>query len=296
MLLGVAAYVMWGLFPLYWPLLQPAGAVEILGHRMLWSAVTMGLVLLVLRRRQRLLAVLRDGRVLLLLVVAAATISVNWAMFIWAVNNGRVVETSLGYFINPLVSVAMGVLVLRERLRRLQWLALGLAAVAVVLLTVEYGHPPWVALTLAFSFGTYGLVKKLANAGAIEGLTLECLLVAPLALGYLVWLERQGQAVFGHEGAWHALLFVTTGVVTAVPLLCFGAAATRVPLVTIGLLQYLAPILHFLLGVLWFREEMPAARWAGFALVWLALALFTAEALTHRRRQLAVSLEGTPAH
>ena len=296
MLLGVAAYVMWGLFPLYWPLLEPAGAVEILAHRMLWSAVTMGLVVLLLRRRQRFLAILRDGRVLLLLVVAAATISVNWAMFIWAVNNGRVVETSLGYFINPLVSVAMGVLVLRERLRRLQWLALGLAAVAVVLLTVEYGHPPWVALTLAFSFGTYGLVKKLANSGAVEGLTFECLVVAPVALGYLVWLERQGQAVFGHEGAWHALLFTTTGIVTAVPLLCFGAAATRVPLVTIGLLQYLAPILHFLLGVLWFGEEMPAARWAGFALVWLALALFTAEALTHRRRQLAVTLEGTPAH
>ena len=192
--LGVAAYMIWGLFPLYWPLLEPAGAVEILAHRVLWSLVTVVLVMLALRRTRLVRATFADRRTRWLLLLAAVVISVNWGAYIWGVNNGRVVETSLGYFINPLVTVLMGVLILGERLRRLQWYAVGLAAVAVVVLTVDYGRPPWVALMLAFSFATYGLAKKKANAGAVESLTVETLFIAPLAAAYIAWLGWHRQA------------------------------------------------------------------------------------------------------
>jgi chloramphenicol-sensitive protein RarD len=201
------------------------------------------------------------------------------------------VETSLGYFINPLVTVLMGVLILGERLRPLQWFAIGVGALACLVLTVDYGHPPWIALVLAFSFGTYGLAKKQAGAEAIESLTLETLLVTPLALAYLGWLTMQDHSSFASEGAGHAVLLMSAGLVTAVPLLCFGAAAIRVPLVTLGLLQYLAPILQFLLGVLYFHEDMSPGRWIGFVLVWAALAIFTVESLRNRRQQLRRTAE-----
>jgi chloramphenicol-sensitive protein RarD len=295
LLYGLAAYTLWGAFPLYWPLLEPAGAPEILAHRVLWSCVMMGGLVLVLRRGPAFRAILGDRRRRVLLAAAALVITVNWLTFIWAVNNDRVVETSLGYFINPLVSVLMGIAVLGERLRREQWLAMGVAAAAVVVLTVEYGHPPWVALVLACSFGSYGLLKKLAGVGAVESLSFETLLLAPFAAAYLGWLQTQGSLVFGHHGAGNALLLASTGVVTAVPLICFGAAATRIPLVTLGLLQYLAPILQFALGVLWFHEPMPLGRWVGFLLVWCALALFTTEAWRHRRRQLRLIAEASAA-
>jgi chloramphenicol-sensitive protein RarD len=295
LLLGVAAYVLWGLFPLYWPLLEPAGAFEILAHRVLWSCVSMLLLLLLLRRGPQLTAIWRDRRVRLLLTVAALVISVNWAMYIWGVNNDRVVETSLGYFINPLVTVLMGVLILHERLRPLQWWAMGIASAAVVVLTLDYGRPPYVALVLAFSFGTYGLCKKTADVGATDSLTYETAVIAPFALGYVAWLGATGGSNFADHGVGHSLLFLTTGVVTAVPLICFGAAATRVSMVTLGLLQYLAPILQFGLGVLWFHEDMPAGRWAGFVLVWIALAMFTVEAVNHRHRQLRLAVEATSA-
>jgi chloramphenicol-sensitive protein RarD len=285
-LLGVAAYAIWGLFPLYWPLLEPAGAVEILAHRVFWSlAVVVGLVFLT-RRTGRLRAVLRSPRTRSVLTVAAVVIAVNWGTYIWAVNNDHVVEASLGYFINPLVTVLIGVVVLRERLRRAQWAALALAAVAVLALTVEYGHPPWVALLLAFSFGTYGLAKKTANVGAVESLTFETMVLTPVAVGYIAWLAASGGSSFGHHGAGHALLLAATGVVTVIPLICFGGAATRVSLTTIGLLQYITPTVQFILGVTVFSEPMPTMRWVGFALIWLALALFTGESLRHRRRQL----------
>ncbi|WP_134740126.1 EamA family transporter RarD [Nocardioides sp. 503] len=289
LLLGVAAYLMWGAFPLYWPLLEPAGALEILSHRILWSLATMGLLVLALRRGSRVRALARDRRVVALLVVSAAAVTVNWAMYIWGVNNGRVVETSLGYFINPLVTVLMGVLLLGERLRRPQWLALGVSLVAVLVLSWDYGRLPWLALVLAFSFGTYGLAKKTAGVGAIEGLMAETSLIAPFAAAYVAWLAATGGADFGAHGVGHALLLTTTGIVTAVPLLCFGAAATRIPLVSLGLLQYLAPVLQFGLGVFWFHEDMPAGRWVGFVLVWVALTVFTVDALRHRRRQLALA-------
>ncbi len=288
---GIAAYGLWGIFPLYWPLLEPAGALEILAHRVLWSLVTVVLVVVLLRRGRAVAAVFADRRARLLLLGAAAVISVNWFGYIWGVNNDRVVETSLGYFINPLVTVLMGVAVLGERLRRLQWYAVGLAAVAVVVLTVDYGRPPWIALLLAFSFATYGLAKKKANVDAVESLTLETLYIAPVAAAYVGWLAWSGGSSFSNEGLGHAALFTTTGIVTVIPLLCFGAAAIRVKMVTIGLLQYIAPIAQFALGVLWFHEPMPASRWIGFVLVWIALAVFTYEAATHRRRQLRLAAE-----
>jgi chloramphenicol-sensitive protein RarD len=292
-LLGAAAYTIWGVFPLYFPLLEPAGAVEILAHRVFWSLVTMVLFVLVFGRVRRVRAVIAHRRTFGILGLAAVVIAINWGTYIWGVNNGHVVETSLGYFINPLVTVLMGVVILGERLRTLQWVALGIAAVAVVGLTVEYGRPPWVALVLAFSFGSYGLAKKKANVGAIESLTVETMLLAPFAAAYILWLVAVGSSTFGTEGPGHSALLVSTGIVTAIPLIFFGAAATRVSLTTIGLLQYLAPTFQFAIGVLVFQEAMTTMRWVGFGLVWIALVLFTYEAIHHRRRQLRLTAQAT---
>jgi chloramphenicol-sensitive protein RarD len=280
---GAAAYLLWGLFPLYWPLLEPAGAVEILSHRVVWSLVVVAALLAALGglRRVRGLGTRRLG----LLAVAAAVVSVNWGVYIYGVNTGQVVETSLGYFVNPLVTVALGVLVLGERLRAAQWVAIALATLAVVGLAVDYGRPPWIALALAFSFAVYGLVKKLAGVGAVESLAVETAVLAPFALGYLAVLGATDAGTFTSQGPWHVALLVGAGIVTAVPLLCFGAAATRVPLSTLGLLQYLAPSLQFAIGVLVVGEPLPPGRLTGFVVVWVALALFTADALGQRRRQ-----------
>ena len=291
--LGALAYVLWGMFPLYWTHLQPAGAVELLAHRVIWSVAVMAVIVALWRRGPALLAVVRDRRTLLLLTLAAVVISVNWGSYIWGVNNGRVVETSLGYFINPLVTVLMGVFILGERLRHLQWIAMGVAFAAVVVLTLDYGRVPWIALVLAFSFGTYGLAKKQANVGPVESLTVETLVLAPVAGAYVAWLVASGQSNFGSHGLGHAALMTTSGLVTAVPLLLFGAAAIRVSMVSLGLLQYLAPTIQFVLGVFYFHEDMPLGRWVGFALVWLALVVFTVEALNHRRRQLRLVAEAS---
>ena len=290
-LLGVAAYLLWGLFPLYWPLLEPAAPLEILAHRIAWTLVVVVALLAVRHRFGRLRLVLDDPRKRFALLAASVLIAINWFTYIWGVNNGYVVETSLGYFINPLVTVLLGVVVLHERLRRLQWAALGIAFVAVGWLAVAYGRPPWIALVLAGSFGTYGLAKKQAGVGAVEGLTVETIVLVPLALVYLGRLHVGGDAAFGQVGLGHALLLAGTGVVTAIPLLCFGAAATRIPLTTIGLLQYIAPVAQFALGVLLFREEMTTARWGGFMLVWIALVVFTAESLRNRHQQLRRAAE-----
>ncbi|WP_405509324.1 EamA family transporter RarD [Streptomyces purpurascens] len=275
---------MWGLVPLFWPLLKPAGAVEILAHRMVWSLVFVGAALLVLRRWAWAGELLRQPRKLALITVAAAVITVNWGLYIWSVNSGHVVEASLGYFINPLVTIAIGVLLLKERLRPVQWAAVGTGCVAVVVLTIGYGRPPWISLCLAFSFATYGLVKKKVGLGGIESLAAETAIQFLPALGFLVWLTAQGDSTFTTEGAGHAALLASAGIVTALPLVCFGAAAIRVPLSTIGLLQYSTPVIQFLLGILYFHEEMPPERWAGFALVWLALTLLTWDALRTARR------------
>ncbi|MGW7268707.1 EamA family transporter RarD [Streptomyces sp. NPDC054842] len=281
---GFAAYGMWGLVPLFWPLLKPAGAIEILAHRMVWSLAVVGVALLVMRRWAWLGELVRQPRKLGLVTVAATVITVNWGVYIWAVNAGHVVEASLGYFINPLVTIALGVLVLKERMRPAQWAAVGIALAAVLVLTIGYGRPPWISLCLAFSFGTYGLVKKKVNLGGIESLAAETAIQFLPALAYLLWLSARGDSTFAAQGAGHAALLASTGVVTAIPLVCFGAAAIRVPLSTLGLLQYLAPVFQFLLGILYFHEAMPPERWAGFALVWVALSLLTFDALRTARR------------
>jgi chloramphenicol-sensitive protein RarD len=281
---GFAAYGMWGLFPLFFPLLEPAGAGEVLAHRMMWSFVVVAVVLLVVRRWRWAGELLRQPRRLGLVAVAAAVISVNWGVYIWAVNSGHVVEASLGYFINPLVTIAMGVLLLKERLRPAQWAAVGVGLAAVLVLTVGYGRPPWISLILAFSFATYGLMKKKVNLGGVESLAAETAIQFLPALGYLLWLTAQGHSTFTSEGPGHTALLAATGVVTALPLVCFGAAAIRVPLSTLGLLQYLAPVFQFLCGILYFHEAMPPERWAGFGLVWLALIVLTADSLRTARR------------
>jgi chloramphenicol-sensitive protein RarD len=255
----------------------------------------MGILVFVVGRRAQLRAIWADRRVRLLLVVAAATITSNWATYIYGVNSGRVVETSLGYFINPLVTVLMGVVLLKERLRPLQWVAMGVGFVAVGVLTWDYGRLPYVALILAFSFGTYGLAKKTANVGAVESLAFETAVIAPFAAAYLLWLGLTGAAEFGANGTGHALLYTTTGIVTAIPLICFGAAATRVSMVSLGLLQYLAPLLQFGIGVLVLDEAMPPGRWVGFVLVWIALSIFTFEVVNHRRRLLQLTVATSPA-
>lgn len=289
LLAGAAAYGLWGLFPLYWMLLDDAGALEILAVRVVASLVVMAGLTVALGRTRHFRRIVTDRRTHALLAVAGLVISVNWFTFIWGVTNGRVLETSLGYFVTPLVSVGLGVVVLRERLRRLQWAALGLAALAVLVLTLDYGRVPWVALALATSFGTYGLLKKQADVGAVESLAFETLVAAPAAIGVLAWLAVTGVAAFPDAGVGQALLLASTGLVTAVPLICFGAAATRIPLTTMGFLQYLAPTLHFVLGITVFAEALPLSRALGFALVWTALVMFTIEAWRHRKRQLRLA-------
>jgi chloramphenicol-sensitive protein RarD len=290
--LGAAAFGLWGLFPLYWPLLEPAEATEILAHRVLWSLIVTAVMLLVTRRTRALRAIWHDRRVRIALTAAGVTIGFNWFTYIWGVNNGHVVETSLGYYINPLVTVMMGMVFLGERLRRWQWVALSIAFVAVLVLTYDLGRPPWISLVLAFSFGTYGLLKKKAHVGPIEGLTYEGLVLGPVALVYLVWLTVMGQASTWSHGVDHVALLATTGLVTAVPLLCFAGAANRISLTSLGLLQYIAPTLQFLLGVVVFDEPMPPLRWVGFALVWCALSIFTVESVITSRRRTRPEFHG----
>ncbi|MFD8145833.1 EamA family transporter RarD [Streptomyces sp. NPDC059708] len=287
LLYGFGAYGMWGLVPLFWPLLMPSGAIEILAHRMVWSLAVVAVALLALRRWSWMAELVRQPRKLGLTALAASVISVNWGLYIWSVNNGHVVEASLGYFINPLVTIALGVLVLGERLRRVQWAAVGVGLAAVVVLAVGYGRPPWISLALACSFATYGLIKKKLAMGGLESLTAETALLFLPALGYLLWLGMEGRSTFTSQGLGHSALLASTGLVTAIPLICFGAAAIRVPLSTLGLLQYLAPVFQFALGVVYFHEEMPPERWAGFGLVWVALLLLTWDALRTARRSRA---------
>ncbi|MCW2599102.1 MAG: rarD [Frankiales bacterium] len=281
-LYGVAAYLMWGLFPLFWPLLEPATPAEVLAHRVLWSLIVLAVLLQLTRGWAAVRAV--PAAQVRQLSLAAVLLATNWGTYIYGVNSGQVVETSLGYFINPLVSVALGVVVLGERLRRAQQVAVAAAMVAVVVLTVANGRPPYIALVLAFSFGCYGLLKKQAGIGAVASLAIETAVLAPVAALYVGWLALRGTSTFASAGAGHALLLASAGVVTAVPLLAFGAAATRVPLTTLGVLQYVAPILQLLIGVGLRHEPFGPSRIVGFVLVWIALAVFTADLVAERRR------------
>jgi chloramphenicol-sensitive protein RarD len=292
-LYGFGAYLLWGFFPLYIRLLRPTGAVEILAHRVIWSAAFVALLLTAARNWRFLRSLARRPRVLGGIAFAAALIGVNWGAYIYGVNSERVVETSLGYFITPLVTVLLGVVALRERLRAMQWAAVAIGAGAVVVLTADYGRPPYIALILAASFGSYGLVKKRLGLPAAQGLLVESGVLTLPALAYLTWLTAHGDARFGDAG--HTTLLVLAGAVTAVPLLLFAGAANRVPLIGLGILQYIAPILQLAIGVLIFHEPMPAARLAGFALVWAALVVFTADGIRSSRGRLRTAAQAATA-
>lgn len=294
-LTGLAAYLLWGLFPLYFPLLEPAGGVEIVAHRIVWSLVFIALLLSVLRGWPQVRRALADRRTLGVLAGAAVLITGNWLTFVIAVNSDHVVDTSLGYFINPLVSVLLGVVVLGERLRGLQWAAVVTAAVAVLVLTVDSGRAPWIALLLAGTFGAYGLLKKLVRVEAAPGLFVETLLLVVPALVVLVVLQVRGASSLGEAGAGHVLLLATSGIATAVPLLLFAASTRRIPLSTVGLLQYVTPLMHLAIGVFVNGEPMPPARVVGFAVVWAALVLFTVDSLRAGRAARRAVGEPAPA-
>ena len=281
LLFGVGAYVWWGSFPGFFLLLLPATAPEVLAHRFVWSAVFL-LVLLAIARRLGDLRRLTT-RTWLQLLAASAFIAINWGTYIWAATHGHVVDAALGYFINPLVTVALGVVIFRERLNRWQLFALVLAIVAVAILTAGVGEVPYIALVLAVSFGIYGLVKKVVEADPRVSVAVETLWALPVAVGFLIWLQVVGQAHFVNHGPGHAALLLLAGPVTAIPLLLFAAAAQRLPMVTLGLLFYLNPALQMAWGVLVGHEPMPVGRWLGFALIWMALVVFTGDALRRAR-------------
>lgn len=285
---GIGAYLCWGFFPLYWPLLDPAGSLEILAHRVVWSMILVLVLVTVAGKWGAMAAIAADRRLMLILAAASVMMALNWGGFIYGVTNGQVIETSLGYFINPLVTVLLAVFVLKEKLRPAQWTAVGIGTVAVVVLTVDYGRLPWIALLVAFSFAAYGFFKKTADLGAFEGLGMETAILFPLALAFLLFLQLHDELAFGHHGPANATLLIGTGVVTAIPLLLFSAAATRLSLTAIGVLQYLGPVIQFITGLTIFGESMTSARWVGFVLVWIALVIFTVDALkTHHRLQVS---------
>jgi chloramphenicol-sensitive protein RarD len=282
--LGVSAYLLWGVFPAFFHVLTFAGPVEILAQRVLWTLVLMAVILAVVRGWGALRAL--PPRVWAMVAAASVLIAANWGLFIYATAVGHVVEVALGYYIGPLVSVLLGVVVLRERLRRLQWVAVGIAVVAVLVIAVGDHRVPWLGLGLAVSFSTYGLIKKTVPLPATASLAAEGVVLAPLAAAYLIYLQIAGGAVTGHSVGQLALL-AASGPVTAIPLLLFGAAARRIPLTTLGTLQYLAPTLQFLLGVVVYGEVMPTERWIGFGLVWVALIVFTVDLVRSRPRRVA---------
>ncbi|MFS0868143.1 EamA family transporter RarD [Microbacterium sp. 179-B 1A2 NHS] len=291
-----AAYLLWGFLPLYFVNLAPTGPWEVVGWRVLLSLVFCVVLLALTRGWQRLLALLRNRRLVLWTVLAGLLIYVNWQAFLIGTLSGHVVETSLGYFINPIATVLLGVIVLHERLRIAQWIAVGIAAAAVVVIIVAVGTVPWIALTLAASFATYGLVKKKIGPAvdAVSGLTLESLWLVPIAILQLVLVGASTGLTMGQAGAGHTTLLLLAGAVTAVPLLFFAAGARRSTLTVVGILQFIAPIMQFLTGVLILGEPMPPERWAGFILVWIAVAIFTVDSLLHSRRSRAAVDDGAP--
>lgn len=272
---GLAAYIGWGFAPLYWPLLQPSSPYEVLAHRIIWSLVFLVLVNAAMGTWRPVMAALRDTRKRRLLIVAAVLITVNWGLYIWSVNNDHVVDASLGYFITPFISVVLGTTVLGERLRNAQKIAIAIAAISVIVLTFNGGQLPWIGLVLAASFGAYGYVKKLADVEAIASLTIETLVALPFGAAYLLYLEFTDQAAFLHTSFGHTLTVLSAGVITAVPLLGFGAAAVRVPLVTLGFMQYFSPFIQFSVGVWIVGEPMTQLRWIGFAFLWIGLVVYS---------------------
>ena len=280
---GAIAYGLWGLFPLYFALLDSVSPIEVVAHRVVWSLVFLAFVLLVIRGWRNLVRTMRSKPTFGLLALAAVFLSINWGVYVWAVQSNLVVEASLGYFINPLVSVGLGVVILRERLRHLQWAAVGIAIVAVIVLAVAMGHPPWISLVLATSFGIYGLLKKVADVGSVASLTIETIVLTPVALMIILIELQGGHAGLIQDGPGTTALLVLLGPVTAIPLLAFGAAATRIPLSSLGLMQFLTPTLAFITAITIFHESMTTGRWLGFIIVWLALGLFGFDLVRHSR-------------
>jgi chloramphenicol-sensitive protein RarD len=287
--------VLWGFLPIYFVALAPANAFEIVAWRVVVSLVFCAIVIVVTRAWRPLMVIMRRPRTVFIMGAAGALIYVNWQTYVYGVSTGQVVEASLGYFINPIVTVFLGVIVLRERLRVTQWVAVAISLIAVVVLTVGYGALPWIALVLAFSFGLYGLVKKQVgkDVDAVSGLTLETVWLMPVAIVQLIVVGVTAGLTFGTVSLWHTVGMVGLGVVTAIPLLLFASAARRLPLIYLGFIQYFAPVIQFLVGVLLLHEAMPAERWFGFGLVWLALVILTADmaisARSSRRLRLAAS-------
>jgi chloramphenicol-sensitive protein RarD len=282
-LYAAGAYIIWGLLPIYWKALDDVAAGQILAHRIVWSLLFVGGVLTVRHNWAWLRGAVARPRVLFTFAVSGSLLAINWFVYIWSVNAGFIVETSLGYFINPFVNVLLGFLVLKERLRPAQWLALSVALAGVLYLTFSYGAFPWIALTLAFSFGTYGFIRKTATLNSAEGLFLETAVLFLPAFGFLLLQDFRGAGAFAHNGPTSTLLLMGAGVVTSVPLLLFAAGARRITMTSLGLLQYIAPTLQFLIGVLIFHEEFGMTRLIGFGLIWLALVLYSAESVWQRR-------------
>lgn len=267
---GISAHVLWGLFPLYWPLLKPATAMEIVSHRAVWTSIFCLIILAFQKQLRHMFSLMFTKRIFIRLVIASALISINWLVYIWATNHGHVVEAALGYYINPLFIIAFGVILLKEKLRKLQWVAVGIGALGVLVLTIDYGRLPWIALTLATSWGSYGLIKKRLNLGALEGLAIETLISFLPYAGFLFFIASQNEGQWGQKPGL-TLLLTAAGAVTAIPLLLFNGAATRLPYSTLGLLQYITPTLQFSIGVWINHEAMPVGRWIGFIVIWFAL-------------------------
>jgi len=274
---AIGAYFLWGILPVYWKWLETVPAIQVIGHRIIWSFVLLAVILSVSRQWKAFRAAAMTRRVIFIYLLSAILLTINWLTYVWAVEAGFIVETSLGYFINPLLSVLLGVVFLRERLRPWQYVPIGLATIGVIYVALSYGHFPWIALTLAISFGLYGLVKKTAPLGSLYGLTLETGLAFLPALAYLSLMDRQGTGAFLHTTLSQNLLMIGTGVITTVPLLMFASAAQTIPLSMVGILQYIAPTLQFLLGVFVYREPFNLSLFIGFSFVWMALILFWGE-------------------
>jgi len=281
---GICAYLLWGLFPIYWKILHHVPAIQIIGHRIVWSFIFLILIVVSANQWKNFRSAVMSKKVFGIYMVASALLTINWFVYVWGVNAGRIVETSLGYFINPLFSVLLGIVFLKEKLRLMQWIPVILAAAGVIYLTVDYGRVPWIALSLAFTFGLYGLVKKTAPLDSLFGLTFETAIAFPFALTYLIFVTTQGTGSFPQGNAANDLLLVATGIITSVPLLLFAYAVRNIPLSTVGILQYIAPSIQFLIGVVVYREDFGKSDMIGFGLVWTALLIFSIESAGNRSR------------
>ncbi len=288
---AIGAYAWWGFFPIYWKLLKHVPALQLISHRIVWSFAALIVVILIIRQWSKFRESVFNLKVLRIYLLAAILIAVNWFIYVWAVNAGHIVETSLGYYINPLLSVFMGVIFFRERLNLWQWIPIGMAAAGVLYLTVSLGTLPWIALILAFSFASYGLVKKVAPLSSLHGLTLETLILLIPAAGFIFYSESSGSGAFMHYGWVSDLMIVGAGVITTIPLLLFASAAKRIPLSFIGILQYIAPTIQFLIGVLLYKEQFSTEQFIGYSLVWIALIIFGFNSFSAYRAKSVMAAE-----